>query len=193
RYTLTRPGKGLSLFASKHFDAEWSAYWGRPEVLLDVGMYDFGSKDLGQAYFLRPGIRFTVYRSKSWTWQTGLRSGIAFLNKPFDPVENPNNNAIGSHWNNSSEIESGLTYFFDNHGISVFINLLHFSNGLAASPNTGLNSYNLSLAYKSKIGAKKQAPGRESRHGFGKWMAEAGYYLGLSQNGVYGGPTYAVH
>lgn len=83
-------------------------------------------------------------------WILELNIGLSTNWKTYDPIENPNNIAIGSTSNAHVGLRTYLEYFlFENLDLKLGFELSHFSNGSARMPNKGVNmgGVSLSLAY----------------------------------------------
>ncbi|MEY4659507.1 MAG: hypothetical protein RJB36_1273 [Bacteroidota bacterium] len=109
-----------------------------------VGVYGFAEL---------PVIKYKKYRM-DWKFSTG----IGYTNKPYDPVSNPKNVAIGSHLNALMCFALKQTFGFRNSAITLSMDMTHFSNGAFKVPNLGINLPYLSLGYQHYIiGIKKKA------------------------------------
>lgn len=75
-----------------------------------------------------------------------LAGGAAYVENPFDPVENHRNLAISTHLNVFVQLMLKYGYRLnDEWDISMGLQFNHFSNGSYLKPNTGINYYMLSL------------------------------------------------
>ena len=99
-----------------------------------VGVYGFAEL---------PIIKYKKYRM-DWKFSTGL----GYTNKPYDPVTNPKNVAIGSHLNALMCFALKQTFGFRNSGITLAMDMTHFSNGAFKVPNRGINLPYLSLGFQ---------------------------------------------
>ncbi len=85
--------------------------------------------------------------------------GLSYLNKTFEPAENPMNNAISSNLNVFVRFSGGLIYrLTDKLEISGDLNMQHYSNGKLKSPNLGINLVTTSLGLAYKINDAGQQP-----------------------------------
>lgn len=174
-------------------------FWGNPRLNNSLGVFSFGDKEvLGVVYYLMTGLEWKVYNGPNVSIRSSFQSGLAYLNNKFNRVTNPTNNAIGSHLNNATKFGLSVAYAT---GQSSHINLssylLHFSNGLNVSPNSGINTFLFSIGFERTLG-KKSIPEIESKktlnpklkkHGIAFMLA-----LGKKQNAQnFGGPSFGVH
>ena len=100
-----------------------------------------GQKDvLGSVYAFYPTWNYSLLNEQTIGIQIKLGTGFAWFSKPYDKFDNPQNELIGSHINNITEIGLGLWFrFLPEWQMEVGSSFLHFSNGHTAIPNMGLN------------------------------------------------------
>ena len=100
-----------------------------------------GQKDvLGSVYAFYPTWNYSLFNAQTIGIQIKLGTGFAWFSKPYDKFDNPENELIGSHINNITEIGLGMWFrFLPEWQIEVGSSFLHFSNGHTAIPNMGLN------------------------------------------------------
>ena len=100
-----------------------------------------GQKDvLGSVYAFYPTWNYSLLNEQTIGIQIKLGTGFAWFSKPYDKVDNPENELIGSHINNITEIGLELWFrFLPEWQMEVGSSFLHFSNGHTAIPNMGLN------------------------------------------------------
>ena len=122
-------------------------YWG-------MGLYvPFFTKNPGFgkpfSFYLFRGSTLTQFTDKfGLVFEVNL--GLSLKWNAFDPVDNPENIAIGSPHNIHVGLRTYLEYFLSDHfDMKLGIDLNHFSNGSARKPNRGVNmgGVSLSLAY----------------------------------------------
>lgn len=104
--------------------------------------YHFGdSAHFGWAAGVSPFIEFRYPIYKNWRGNFGMGMGLAYLNRPFDPIKNPENTAIGTHWNTFIPLKLGVCYALSEHITLVGqLSATHFSNGGIVKPNLGINT-----------------------------------------------------
>ncbi len=150
QFTLSKQTDG-----SRH----WQRYWGHPLVSINFSYLNFGNNDvLGQSFALFPSIRFGIVNKNEFNFGIQLGSGVAYLDRIYDKIANPLNNAVGSHWNNTTQI--GLiahTRVAANWFIINGIHFSHFSNARTATPNAGYNTAGITLGLGRTFQSKKIA------------------------------------
>ncbi len=177
-------------------DKDWHRYWGMPVLDYSFAAVDFGDQQvLGHAVALMAGIHYKLIDRSRFQWVVGGRSGVAYLTKVYNRIDNLSNNAIGAHINNATNLSSSLKFkLTDRWSISQDMELIHFSNGRTKSPNSGINVWTAGLSLYRSLGTKKIEPLTlpelivQPRFGF---ILQSG--LGKSQQrNLPGGPTYRV-
>jgi hypothetical protein len=117
----------------------------------------FGDRQiLGNAFSIYPAATIRIWKSKYTNTYFRIGSGLSILNRKFDPIQNPNNNVIGSHLNN-------ITVFgfqFDlkkwsKWDMAAHINFTHFSNGSMQNPNLGINTATAGMTLYNKKESNK--------------------------------------
>lgn len=118
--------------------------------------------EIGNPSSLYGFFHWPVKRWRENTISVDLALGLSDNWKPFDPVSNPNNVAIGAF--RTVMIDIGATY---NLAVSKHLDLMagikgtHFSNGGTKKPNLGLNMLEGSLGVKYFLGdGRPKLPGK---------------------------------
>ena len=180
---------------------EWQRYWKSPRIAINALWVDFGDPQvLGHAIALLPELHFTLRDFGDLRLNMQFGTGIAYLNKPFNEVTNPLNNAIGSNLNNTSSLKFGFDYdWTPQWSTSISGGLVHFSNGLSSSPNSGINIYGLSLGTVYRFAAPVKEPTDpliETRSAeepaYRKWIGDIQYHYGFTEHTTPGGPKFGV-
>jgi len=129
---------------------QWQQHYGFPQVGVSiVGGYLGDSKQFGFFSGVYPYVILNTLKSEKWSMSFKMGLGMAYFNKPYDSLSNPNNILIGSHVTalGFAEIyfkrELTKRLFFE-FGTSVF----HASNGHTGLPNVGMNIISLSSGLK---------------------------------------------
>jgi len=99
-----------------------------------IGVYGFAEL---------PIIKYKKYRL-DWRFS----SGLGYTNKPYDPVFNPKNVAIGSRLNALMCFALKQTFGFRNSAFTLAVDMTHFSNGAYKVPNLGINLPYLSIGFQ---------------------------------------------
>lgn len=179
----------------------WERYWKKPRVAINAIYVNFGDEVLGNAFAIVPELHFSLARYKKLLLNMQFGTGIAYLTKPFDAIDNPKNNAIGSNLNNTTSLKFGLEYpWTDRLTTSISTGIVHFSNGLSSSPNSGINIYGASFNVNYKLSTHKTKTeesiltrNSEESPGYRRWVVDAQYNYGFTEHSTVGGPKYGVH
>lgn len=180
---------------------KWERYWNKPRITINGVFVNYGNGEvLGNAIAILPELHFTLKKWKDFSLNLQFGTGVARLNKPYNAITNPTNNAIGSYFNNISSLKFGLTYRWNDKWISTLsTGLVHFSNGLSSSPNSGINIYGLSLGGVYSFGTKLQnekdlltSKVTEETSTYKRWIIDFQYHYGFTEYTVPDGPKYSV-
>lgn len=134
----------VSLLNRTHGSEEWQKDYNFP----DYGGYflyqNFNSGPLGECY--AAGAFYNFYFLNRHL-QLRLGEGVAVTTNPYKKADNSKNKAFGTRILDNTNI--GLSYdnqnLFKNIGFNAGILFTHYSNGRVKSPNSGINTYLLSL------------------------------------------------
>ena len=125
---------------------EWAHRLKGPRTGISIGYTNFGNtKKLGSAISVLPFIEFNVFKSKKLTIQVG--TGASYFTEKFDPITNPNNEAVTTDFTWSFKL-------FSHYKVAstqkvdwrAGIGYSHHSNGHTRLPNQGFNSFLLSVS-----------------------------------------------
>lgn len=120
-----------------------------PKVGVNIHYIDYRNPLLGKGVGISPTLILPIFNTNSWSSELYLGMGFGWVTKPHDR-NNQNNLAIGSHFNNFSDIQFDVNYALDDaaqHRIGAKFKFLHVSNAAFSVPNLGLNDVSLQLAY----------------------------------------------
>ncbi len=110
-----------------------------------------GNENLGVSIGILPYLNINCLINKESRWKFRLASGLGFIQKPFNKIDNPKNLAIGSFLNNITDFTIQYqTYIPLDLIAKIGFGMQHFSNGAFTRPNHGLNLPYISLALKSQ-------------------------------------------
>jgi Lipid A 3-O-deacylase (PagL) len=121
----------------------WAKHLNYPRSGFLFSYTDFGNpKEVGKAISFMPFMDFTIFNrwTKGMSLQTGL--GGSYFNVLYDPVTNPTNLAISTHF--SWSFRAFMYYrLFEKKDFNIKIGAgyIHNSNGHIRLPNSGLNSF----------------------------------------------------
>lgn len=189
-------GIDFSIGKSTNGNKDWHHAHQFPQVGLNFLAMNLGNQDtLGQAYAMFPFLSVPIIaRPKFSIYFTG-GTGIAYLSKPNDKISNPNNNAIGSHINNTTVFRFKSQYAVGkNLNFNLGLGFTHFSNGLAKSPNFGINIVTglVGLQYnpnrEDRFSLVREKPTLKSK----KLYFDLAYMMATREASTSGGPNYPV-
>lgn len=192
----------LSLFGEIGFaklcagDQEWHHRLGFPDVGAILHYSGFGDRDVfGQAVGLFPFVNFKQKLISSVVLNLRLGFGLAYLDTTYDPFENLTNNVIGSHWNNLTQIQIGVSYQVQPQlKMELSSGLTHYSNGKVVSPNLGINAIQVSLGLTYSLSGPEQRYQRDTSTASAslrknRWFFRSGF--GVHNSGL-GTPPHSV-
>lgn len=186
-------GKVIQTDGSK----SWHKYWGFPRLERNMHVNVFGDAEvLGYAFGAAPGIGFYMHRGTKSSVILHMAAGFAYLTREYNALTNPTNNAIGSNFNNTTQVK--LSYekdFMKQLSLDVGLGITHYSNGLSSSPNSGINVIGLHLGCKHSLSNKIDSDGEflEIPNELSKrWGLNAFISYGVAEYSVPGGPKYPI-
>ncbi len=90
-------------------------------------------------------------------FETSLSTGITYNLEPYDPISNPNNDAIGTPLALYFNLSLGGAYKWNREMDLLYgIDFTHFSNGRLTTPNYGFNMYGLNVALRYHYNADQK-------------------------------------
>ncbi|RFN60400.1 acyloxyacyl hydrolase [Marixanthomonas ophiurae] len=133
---------------------EWAQRLKGPRTGISVGYTDFGNtENLGSAISVLPFIEFNAFRSKSLTIQVG--TGASYFTEKYDPITNPNNEAVTTDFTWSFKLFSHYKVFSTKKiNWRAGIGYSHHSNGHTRLPNQGFNSFLVGVSADIKNNAE---------------------------------------
>lgn len=141
-------GGQLSFVIQTNGNKEWHHDFNFPRIEMNAFFYDLGNQDvLGQTFGVSSGMYLPYFKCKGWSLGSSLALGVGWVTKHYDKVNNPKNNAIGSHLNALVNLGIRLEKQFSNSSLSFETSMTHLSNGAYKLPNLGLNLPLLSFNY----------------------------------------------
>jgi hypothetical protein len=175
--------KTTQTWSSDNSSLRWNLHWmhfGNPEVL-------------GQAISLYPSVIIPLYRQGNGVLRAHIGSGFSAITRKYHPVNNPENNAIGSTINNITQI--GLGWNWQTRAgwnLEGGLNFTHYSNGSFQNPNLGINAFCAGISIARPIGKTKSHVYKDTLH-LPQTLARRYFSLrkGLAvQSNVPGGPQH---
>ena len=202
KFTYTPPkfssGFNCNLIYKTYGKKDWHEWQGYPVLGLNFGYYNLGDKEvLGEAFSFFPNVTVRLFGNDKLNMNFMFGSGIAFLNKHFDYLENPTNNSIGSTINNISSFQfNGRLILSNRLSVLAGFGLTHFSNGTSKLPNLGINltGINLGVQYVPNPIQKDQyikapsGPTPDKKFGLSTHIG-----LAFVERTIPGGPKYPIY
>ena len=201
---LTFDVKGPTIGADVNFKfqnfgkKDWHQWRKFPQFGIDLAWFRFGNTSiLGNAFTICPNITTTLFEGKKWKGHFQVGTGIAYLTKKYNPVSNPENNAIGS-----SITASMLMKFYaarqinSNIKLHAGLSLNHFSNGGSRLPNYGLNVPALMLSFNYSSEPLQETDfvfHEKSKKAIRRFGIDVHSGAGLVQRFSIGGPRYPIY
>lgn len=130
---------------------DWSKYYGNPSY--GVGFYSglIGDpKVLGKPNALFGFVNFPLSQpGKRNSLELSPSLGLTYNLRPFNEIENPNNDAIGSRVAVYFNVHFGAVYQMNREmDLTYGVDLSHFSNGRSNVPNHGLNMFGVNVGLR---------------------------------------------
>ncbi len=130
----------------------WQTIYGYPILGVSYWYSQLGNSEfLGSANAVFPYINYPIVRNQKQELNFRVGLGLAYLTKCFDRLENYKYIAIGSHVNAAVNLMAEYRWRFSPRMNAAFgVAFMHFSNGSTKTPNYGMNtpSVNLAFAYR---------------------------------------------
>jgi hypothetical protein len=152
----------------------WQQLYKFPRVGFSVFYCELGNrKELGQSLGLVPNMTFNLQKTEKYHKGLTIGAGMAFFNKPYDTIDNPNNIYIGSK---ATAMVFADLYWqwkltsFTSFNTGLFVS--HCSNGHTQIPNVGINLMAIHAGvvfhgkgyYKKPEGKTLELPAKQLRY-----------------------------
>jgi Lipid A 3-O-deacylase (PagL) len=192
-YTPTNTSKGFEISVEKTASRQqWSSYFHNPTIGVKLSFLDFGDQDvLGYGLGIMPYYKRMIFRNFHYE----IGSGIGYVSKTYNSIDNNLNNFVSSNLNNITSIELGYSNTLNrNINWNINIGIRHFSNGGSKLPNYGINflNFNAGVSYRFK-GENKGIAITDSSEKVKKFGIEYYYHLSKNESIAFGGPQYPVY
>jgi hypothetical protein len=170
----------------------WQERYGFPQISWSLLVGELGNGPvLGQAVSVLPRLHGNLWSKGGFRLQYGLGTSFVWMNRPFDPVRNPTNTAIGSRLSSLSTFELGVGRRLGKEWEAYLgFSGIHVSNANARVPNLGINipAWKIALRYglepsSSPAPRKQEFPPSRYRLGIRLGRGMAGHIAPA-------GPTY---
>ncbi len=146
---IKEPVKGFTInYSLKNSCGEsWRRFFNYPNQGISYNFMSYGNPEvLGNSHSLSYFLQFSLLPRRRY-FDIGLAEyiGIGYFEKKYDPVKNPDNQAISSNFNIGATIRLYTKIRIKPIYIEYSRGLNHFSNGLTKEPNLGINIKNESF------------------------------------------------
>lgn len=176
---------------------DWHAWQRYPAFGASLLHFRLGDGSHGDGFGLLPSLSVPVLRSGRFMAAFRLGTGLAWATRPYDYFDNPDENAISSHWNNITQFRLGGEFRLSGQfRLNAGAALTHFSNGGAVLPNYGINlaSGFVGLAWSPKpLRERDFLPAQTGKRAAGRrfgGMLQSGW--AVIEYGIYDGPKYLI-
>ena len=201
---LTFDVKGASVGAELNFKFqtfgknEWEEWRNFPKFGVTAFWMRFGNESiLGHAFAITPNLTIPLFDKKKWSGHFQIGTGIGYMTKKYDVVNNPKNNAIGSNITAAMLMRFYATRSINSDWkFNLGISLSHFSNGGSRLPNFGLNIPALmcGVSYTPRALQKEDYIfHKKSKKSLRKFGIDIHSGYGLVQRFAIGGPRFPVY
>lgn len=178
---------------------EWEKTYRYPYSGFALHYMNFNNDKTGSAISAMPFFAFPLKKNRVLDAHFRVATGIAYITRKFDLLENRKNLMIGSNLNAAVDLLLQVNWKIDRkiHFLTG-ISLTHFSNGAFTVPNTGINVLSINSGLTLNIGQ----PVAVNHNKFPilrktlKWMAWCGFGLkevGQVNSAKYGAATVSVN
>jgi len=152
----------------------WKKIYNQPEVGFGFYGANLGNSPvLGNPNAIYSFIRIPFKRGQKFIPFYQIATGLTYNLKPYDPVDNPENLAIGSELNQYFNLSIGGRLKINTKLCLINeIGFTHFSNAAVKKPNRGINSFsyklglNFNTVHQEFIGRKYEIPDFEPLYEF---------------------------
>lgn len=191
-------GGEINWLYQSHGKKDWSALAGYPEFGLILSFQDFADARLGWGIGLMPQLKFPFLRSGDWEIYARLGLGIAYVSNYGNSFRNPDNNIIGSHWNNNTALRLGFQWPLSSRLLlQPSFSFTHYSNGASQFPNLGINAASFHLGLRYRPYALQQQDYRPAPADYQppkRWGFGADFGLGMTEvRRTERGPKFALY
>lgn len=172
---------------------EWHSRFNYPRVSFALTNYSMQkASSIGEAWAISSGLSFDYLKRKNFRLNLSSQAGLGYIEKPFDPLENYQNIAIGSQFNIYIFIQTEVLFSLSERSeLGLGAGVSHFSNNAFKVPNLGYNLPHTFASLSYSLG--KKAP--ISKATFEEFEKEQAYWnmrvaAGLNESYPIGGPKY---
>jgi hypothetical protein len=158
--------------------------------------YNGDQKIFGNAYIFLMYAKFWIVRSRIVDFYVRAATGLAFVPTHFDPIKNPENDAIGSTLNSADQLRFGLDFKPDPHlQVLLGVTLTHYSNAASQLPNLGVNvpALTVGIRYFPKVSGDMKYNRDRIPKPVNKNEMLVKLSIATNEMNVFGGPKYPTY
>ncbi len=142
------PAASFNLFRRHDGSENWERAFNLPETGVCLHYENFMDPRMGSGIGIQPYIDFPLNKNERFHLKIKVGSGIGFLTRHFERVDNHKNVVIGSTLNSFADLKLSAAFMTGKRGrLETGLSFSHFSNGAFSMPNLGVNYVSLSLGY----------------------------------------------
>ena len=173
----------------------WHSYYRQPVVGGTLFVGSVGNNEvLGRFVGLYGFAEMPLVKYKNYRMDWKFGTGLGYTNRPYDPVLNPKNVAIGSHVNAMMCFALKQTFAFEQSAITLAMDMTHFSNGAFKVPNLGINLPFVSIGYQYFLPEKIfKVKSNEMLFDYKHWQPSVSGMLSCKETMPIGGKKYPVY
>ncbi len=147
------PSFEINLGKETYGRERWQSMYGYPFIGISYWYSQMGnSQFLGSANAVFPYVNYPIIRNNKHELNFRVGLGLAYLTECFDRLENYKYIAIGSHVNAAINLMAEYRWRFNPRmNAAVGLALMHFSNGSTKTPNYGINTPSINLAFAYRL------------------------------------------
>lgn len=135
---------------------DWQVLQRFPVFGVSLAHFHLGSGAHGDGFGLTPNLSVQVFRAGNFRGMFRIGSGIGWVSRPYHFLKNPEQNAIGSHWNGTAQFNFSTEFRANSNFRAITgFGFYHFSNGGREFPNFGVN---LPSGYFSVVWSPRREP-----------------------------------
>jgi hypothetical protein len=147
------PSFEINLGKETYGRESWQANYGYPFIGISYWYSQLGNSEfLGSANALFPYVNYPIVRNRKHELNFRVGLGLAYLTKRFERLENYKYIAIGSHLNAAINLMTEYRWRFNPRmNAAIGVSLMHFSNGSTKTPNYGINTPSINVAFAYRL------------------------------------------
>jgi hypothetical protein len=147
------PAFEINLGKETYGERRWQQMYSYPIIGVAYWYSHLGNSPLlGHAHAIFPYVNHPLIRNEKHEFNFRIGLGLAYLTKRFDRLNNYKYLAIGSHINAAANLMLEYRWRFSTRmNAAVGLALMHFSNGSTKTPNYGINTPAINLAFAYRL------------------------------------------